>query len=140
MLEARVATTVNCVALFFFRGALCLCCVASRLTRACCVGRRFDVLVQEVILDWTTDSNGVSHTANVLADAGFIKLKRESKGSAEDAAPEGRRSRSWLALAPARPSARQCMCLPKALHREDAFRRGASADSTEAPVALLAAK
>ncbi|KAK9846403.1 hypothetical protein WJX81_003127 [Elliptochloris bilobata] len=53
-------------------------------------GRRFELVVQEPVLDWTTDRNGASHTANVLADAGFIRLgKPAPKAGAAEAAPEG---------------------------------------------------
>ena len=45
------------------------------------------------MLDWTTDRNGASHTANVLSDAGFIRLsKPEPKAGTTEAAPEGARS------------------------------------------------
>ena len=42
------------------------------------------------MLDWTTDRNGASHTANVLSDAGFIRLsKPDPKAGTNEAAPEG---------------------------------------------------
>ena len=57
-----------------------------------CAGRRFELVIQELMLDWTTDRNGASHTANVLSDAGFIRLsKPEPKEGAKEAAPEGTR-------------------------------------------------
>jgi len=52
-------------------------------------GRPF-LVIQEPVLDWTTDANGVSHTANLLAEAGFIKLAGAApQGAATEATPEG---------------------------------------------------
>lgn len=53
-------------------------------------GRPFELVIQEPVLDWTTDANGYSHTANLLAEAGFIKLANNtSQGAASEATPEG---------------------------------------------------
>jgi hypothetical protein len=53
-------------------------------------GRPFQLVIQEPVLDWTTDANGISHTANLLAEAGFIKLAGAApQGAASEATPEG---------------------------------------------------
>ena len=62
----------------------------SHLDTCSRAGRRFELVIQDLMLDWTTDGNGASHTANVLSDAGFIRLsKPEPKAGTSEAAPEG---------------------------------------------------
>ncbi len=72
-------------------------------------GRPFQLVIQEPVLDWTTDANGVSHTANLLAEAGFIKLAGAApQGAASEATPEGALRRPprppWFRALPARTS------------------------------------
>lgn len=55
-----------------------------------CAGHPFNLDVEELMLDWTTDRNGATHFANLLSEAGLIQLPKPGPcNNATEASPTG---------------------------------------------------